>query len=130
MAGVLTKCNKNRRVSLEIMNGTKSPVQLKQGDEVAEPDFFQGVQAEQAKYNTQAVITPSDLRIGHLCKEEQHHLYHVLKDSGVAGQKRLRQTKAMEHSIDTCSASPNKAKTISSSRNKEKDHRRKKYRRC
>ena len=106
VASVLTKCRKNGKVTLEIMNATKSPVQLKQGDEVAELELFQEVQAEQAKDKTQTVIKPSDLSIGHLCKEEQHQLCHVLNESGVAGRKRLGQTTVMEHSIDTGSASP------------------------
>ncbi|XP_065067478.1 uncharacterized protein LOC135693031 [Rhopilema esculentum] len=106
VASVLTKCRKNGRVALEIMNATKSPVQLKQGDEMAELELFQEIKAEQVKDKTMTVIRPSDLNIGHLSTEEQQHLCHVLNESGVAGQKKLGRTTVMEHSIDTGSASP------------------------
>ena len=92
VASVLTKCRKSGRVALEIMNATKSPVQLKQGDEMAELELFQEIKAEQVKDKTKTVIRPSDLNIGHLSTEEQQHLCHVLNESGVAGQKRLGRT--------------------------------------
>ena len=106
VASVLTKCRKNGRVTLEIVNVTKSPVQLKQGDEMAELELFQEIKAQPACDKTETVIRPGDLNIEHLNPDEQQHLCHVLNESGVAGQTKLGQTTVVKHSIDTGSASP------------------------
>ena len=80
VTSVLTKCRRNGRVTLEIMNAAISLVQLKQGDEVGELYLVQEVEAEQAKDRTQTVIKPSDLSIVHLYQEEQRRLCHVLNE--------------------------------------------------
>eukprot|EP00795_Rhopilema_esculentum_P013488 gene13488-4367_t len=80
VTSVLTKCRKNGRVALEIMNATKSPVRLKQGDKIAELELFQEMKAE-VKDKAMTVIRHSDLNIWHLSTEEQQHLCHVLNES-------------------------------------------------
>ena len=125
LTSLLTKCRKSQRVTLGIVNVTQSPVQMKRGDEIAEMELFQKIEADQAKDQAQKVIRPSDLNIGHLCTEEQQHLCHILNESGSTGQTKLWKTTTIEHSI---SASPIKQKPYRVPEKKERSLK-KRYRR-